>query len=578
MRFRWQTRTIFCGMAAVTLAALAGCASRTGDAPDDQAEGAVIDPSDSSNAPKPPVMGWNTWNKFHCDISESLILEQADALIASGLRDVGYDTLVLDDCWEGPRDASGRLTSDPEHFPSGMKALGDELHKRGLKFGIYSAAGKVTCQWKPGSFGYETIDAQTFADWGVDFLKHDWCWHAAALEMVGALEPRDLYPVMKDALDSSGRSIVYSVASKGTRGAAKTFRDKYVGVWAPQISDMWRVSGDITNDWKGVTNNIEEQNDWAAVASPGHYNDPDMLEVGNGALTEDESKAHFALWAITGAPLIAGNDLRAMDETTLAILKNTEVIAVDQDARMLQGTRVLEREDGVSVWSKPLSGSGVRAVAVFNGGEEAASIDVAWTTVGLAERPARVRDLWAHAERGRLDSLAVTVPAHGIAMVKVWGAEPAGPSGQTWVSDLPFTYAANYWGLVERDRSVGERGPSDGHQLTVARQTFEKGIGVHAPSDVRIRLGARCSSFDATIGLDDEEWRSGSVSFEVWADDQKAFDSGVMRKGESRPISVTVAGAKELRLVVRAATDDTRFDHADWAAARLTCDPPSSAD
>jgi len=536
---------------------------------------------------RPPVMGWGTWNRFHCGLDEKTLLETADALVSSGMRDAGYDTFVIDDCWQGGRDASGTLIADPVKLPHGMKALGDALHARGLRFGIYSAVGMVTCELRPGSWGHEDHDAATFASWGVDFLKQDWCWHAGVLERVGALSARDAYAKMRGALDRAGREIVFSVASMGTREAIMVMPEKFVGEWAPGIADMWRVGGDITNDWAGVTHGLLKSNDWAASAAPGRYNDPDNLQVGNGApcdshehvpceshgLSPTEGRAHFSMWAVAGAPLIAGNDLRAMDDDTRKILLHREVIAIDQDPRMIQGTKVKETLEGLQIWSKPLAGSGRRAVAFFNPTEREAGASIRWSDVGLRDAPARVRDLWEEASPARdLAGFTALVPAHGVTLLVVDGAEPTPPRGDAWLSDQVFTYAANHWGLVERDRSVGDRDPDDGNALWVGSKRYDKGLGVHAPSDVRVHLGGACRSFEAEIGVDDETLWDSLTFFEVWGDGVQLYRSPPRAKGRALPISVDVSGRQELRLVVRGA-GSTDFDHADWAAARLHCDP-----
>ncbi|HEV2867224.1 MAG TPA: alpha-galactosidase, partial [Allosphingosinicella sp.] len=304
-----------------------------------------------------PPMGWNSWNKVACNVNEETVRRTADAIVASGMRDAGYQYVVIDDCWHGPRDAQGFITADRERFPSGMRAIADYVHARGLKFGIYSDAGRQTCGSRPGSQGHEYQDAMTYASWGVDYLKYDWC-------NTGTRNAEEAYTLMSDALRSTGRDIVLSICEWGTSRP---------WLWAPNIGNLWRTTGDIWDHWEGPRTyslgmlDIADRNEplWP-FASPGHWNDPDMLEVGNGGMSESEYRAHFSLWAIMAAPLIAGNDVANMDAATRAILLNREVIAVDQDPLGVQGRRV--RDDGEQeLWVKPLAG-GARAVLFLNRG------------------------------------------------------------------------------------------------------------------------------------------------------------------------------------------------------------------
>jgi alpha-galactosidase len=360
-----------------------------------------------------PPMGWNSWNKFACNINEQIVRDTAHAMASSGMRDAGYQFVVVDDCWHGPRDTNGFITADPERFPSGMKALADYVHSLGLKFGIYSDAGRLTCGGRPGSQGHEYQDALTYAHWGVDYLKYDWC-------NTGDRNAQEAYAVMADALRQSGRPIMFSMCEWGT---AKPW------LWARNTGNLWRTTGDIwdsfatkdkAHDWAHPVLEIVDANEplWP-FAGPGHWNDPDMLEVGNGGMTPAEYRSHFSLWAIMAAPLIAGNDVAHMDETTRSILLNREVIAVDQDPLGVQGRRVWK--DGESeVWVKSLAG-GAKAILLFNRGNQPAVIratadQLSWPQ-GLR---AKVRDLWAHKDAGRwAGSTQATVEPHGVAMFRV---------------------------------------------------------------------------------------------------------------------------------------------------------------
>ena len=356
-----------------------------------------------------PPMGWNSWNKFGCNVSEGLIREMADAMVVSGMREAGYQYVVIDDCWQIDRDAQGNILPDPKRFPSGMKALADYIHAKGLKFGLYSDAGRFTCQEKPGSKGYEVQDAKQYAAWGVDYLKFDWCF-------TGGQDAQISYTRMGQALKAAGRPIVYSICEWGQ---SKPW------LWAKDVGNLWRTTGDIQDCWDcktdwggmGFTRILDLQVGLEKYAGPGHWNDPDMLEVGNGGMNLEEYRAHFSLWSLLAAPLIAGNDLRNMSPEIRDILTNKEVIAVNQDALGKQGYR-LRKEGDQEVWVKLLS-DGSRAVVLFNRSEQASKIAVNWSELGLG-KTAKVRDLWSKKDLGNLEnSYSATVPRHGVVMVRV---------------------------------------------------------------------------------------------------------------------------------------------------------------
>lgn len=294
-----------------------------------------------------PPMGWNSWNKFGCNINESLIRQVADELVSTGLRDAGYVYLNLDDCWHGQRDSNGFIMADAERFPSGIKALADYVHARGLKLGIYSDAGRTTCGGHPGSFGHEYQDAITYASWGIDYLKYDWC-------DTENINPKGAYTLMRDALRAAGHPIYFSMCEWG---------DSKPWEWAQEVSHSWRTTGDIANcfdcefdygGWKslGVLAILDKNETLRAAAGSGHWNDPDMLEVGNG-MAINQDRAHFVMWCMMAAPLILGNDLRNMSADTKALLLNKELIAIDQDKLGIQGLRYKKTND-LEFWLKPL--------------------------------------------------------------------------------------------------------------------------------------------------------------------------------------------------------------------------------
>lgn len=373
------------------------------------AQDAVPGPLDGL-APTPP-MGWNSWNRFGCDVSETLIRETADAMVSSGMRDAGYEYVVIDDCWQVDRDANGEIVVDPERFPSGMKALADYVHSKGLKFGIYSDAGTATCQGRPGSRGHEFQDARTYAAWGVDYLKYDWCNH-------GTQDPEASYRTMRSALEAAGRPIVFSICEWGSNRP---------WLWAGGIGHLWRTTSDILNcfdcrvDWGGMgfIHILDLQDGLETYAGPGGWNDPDMLQVGNDGLTDSEAKAHFSLWAILAAPLMAGNDIRSMSPVIREILTNHEVLAVNQDPLGRQGRRVSSQGD-VEAWARELY-DGSRAVVLFNRGDSDADMGISWPEIGYPARlTASIRDLWRHEELGRFaGGWSVRVPSHGAVMIRV---------------------------------------------------------------------------------------------------------------------------------------------------------------
>ena len=353
-----------------------------------------------------PPMGFNTWNKFGCNVSEDLIKGVADAMVSSGMRDAGYQYVVIDDCWQVARDsATGRIVPDAQRFPHGMRALADYIHAKGLKFGLYTDAGRRTCEGRPGSYRSYGIDMRTYAEWAVDYTKVDWCY-------ADSLDARTQYTEVRDALRAAGRPIVFSICEWGRNRPWE---------WAAGVGHLWRTTGDISDGWQSMINIADASSRHARVAGPGGWNDPDMLEVGNGGMTADEYRTHFSLWAIMAAPLIAGNDIRSMSDTTRDILTNRDVIAVDQDSLGVQGWMVAQPQPDLQVWMKPLR-DGSRAVALVNRTETPAEIGVEWSAIGLRAGPATVRDLWAHRDLGRSSGrYAATVPSHGVVLVRIAG-------------------------------------------------------------------------------------------------------------------------------------------------------------
>ena len=372
-------------------------------------------PSPSTGLALTPPMGWNSWNKFGCHVSSDMVKGMADAMVKSGMKDAGYQYVVIDDCWQVSRDADGNIVPDPKNFPDGIKPLADYVHSLGLKFGIYSDAGSKTCAGRPGGLGHEYQDAIKYAAWGVDYLKYDWC-HTSTQDAKAS------YANIRAALDAAGRPIVLSICEWGSHQP---------WLWGKDAGgNLWRTTGDIQPRWSGkkewrpgdccsfgVVDIIDAEDAIYSYAGPGHWNDPDMLEVGNGELTPTENRAHFSFWALLAAPLMAGNDLRDMKPEIHDILTNKEVIAVNQDSMGRQGRRVWKDGD-LEVWSKPLAG-GARAVILFNRGESEQEIAAQWSDLYYPDDlSASVRDLWEKRDLGKVKGkFSAKVAPHGVVMV-----------------------------------------------------------------------------------------------------------------------------------------------------------------
>ena len=372
-----------------------------------------------------PPMGWNSWNKFACNVNEELIRETADSMVATGMKDAGYEYVVIDDCWQVSRDSLGFIVADPAKFPHGIKALADYIHSKGLKFGIYSCAGAQTCGGRPASRGHEYQDAISYAKWGVDYLKYDWC-NTENINAKGA------YTTMSDALFSAGRPIVFSLCEWG---------DNKPWLWAGKVGHLWRTTGDIYNcfdcindhgTWKswGVMQIVDKQDGLRKYAGPGHWNDPDMLEVGNG-MPVNEERAHFTMWSMLAAPLISGNDLRSMSPQTLGVLTNKEIIAINQDSLGIQGCRQSVK-DSVETWMKPLK-NGEWALCLLNRSVTPKTVQLDWKTVSVTDSLSnrtldttgktiyKVRDLWLKKNTGDTRKvLKAIIPSHDVLCLKLF--------------------------------------------------------------------------------------------------------------------------------------------------------------
>ena len=352
-----------------------------------------------------PPMGWNSWNKFAEKVDDKAVREMADAMVTSGMKDAGYVYVNIDDTWEAGRDAQGNIQTNSK-FPD-MKALADYVHSKGLKIGIYSSPGPKTCAGYEGSYRHEEQDAKTWAAWGIDYLKYDWC---SAEKVYKPADMQAVYKKMGDALKATGRPMVYSLCQYGLQN---------VWEWGASVGgNLWRTTGDIEDTWKSMTAiGFDKQIGHEKYAGPGHWNDPDMLEIGNGGMNPAEYRTHMTLWAMLAAPLLAGNDLRDMSPATKEILLNKEVIAIDQDKLGRQGRRV-SKEAGAEMWMRPLE-NGDLAVALFNRSDGMVSVSAIWDLLGLKGKH-KIRDLWAHEDMGSSrDGYSAQVPVHGVVLLRI---------------------------------------------------------------------------------------------------------------------------------------------------------------
>ncbi|MFE6174908.1 NPCBM/NEW2 domain-containing protein [Streptomyces sp. NPDC056464] len=393
-----------------------------------------------------PPMGFNNWNSTHCraEFNEAMVKGIADIFVEKGLKDAGYEYVNLDDCWALPaRDAGGKLVPDPARFPGGIKAVADYVHAKGLKLGIYTSAGTKTCNTAgfPGALGHEYSDARQFADWGVDYLKYDNCNNQG-------VDAKQRYTTMRDALEATGRPIVYSICEWGENKPWE---------WAADVGQLWRTTGDISDNWGSMLSILKQNLPLAPHAGPGRWNDPDMLEVGNGGMTDTEYRSHFSMWAIMAAPLLIGSDLRSASEETFDILGNREVVAVDQDPLGRQGS-VVSSAGGRWVVAKEMR-DGSRAVALFNESGTAQRVTTSAEAVGLPDADAyTLRDLWQHRSYNTAGTISATVPAHGTVLLRVfadgrWAQHP--PAVELGLDGSPLVEAGTAAALTSTVTDLG---------------------------------------------------------------------------------------------------------------------------
>lgn len=524
----------------------------------------------TNNAALTPPMGWNNYNAYGCaGLGESLITNTASLLRSNGMAAAGYQYVDMDDGWAATRDPNGVIQaySIPGKFPHGIPWLANYVHALGLKLGLYTDNGVNSCSRciatsinpageDPGSYNYEYIDAFTYADWGGDFVKDDNC-------NAGGENGGLVYGRMSDGLLKSGRTIAFCLCG-GANSPGKGYQS-----WSADLGNYWRTTPDIGDTFASMLSHIDQNSTSAFMAGPGRWNDPDMLEIGNGDFTNNYTAAqtHFTMWCEMAAPLIAGINLSNVSPQSLAILTNTEVIAVDQDPAGEQGVFVGGSRDNAEVWSKPLGYDfTTRAVALLNRSTTAAAtITCNFTNLALqAGTTATVRDLWAHQDLGTFTgSYTATIPPYGSMLLKIAGMPLVPPGlGTNYLGDRQPIYKYSGAGTMAPNKSIG------GNTITLGGVAYPRGIGVNARSGIEYNLGGVCSRFQATIGIDSEVGTNGTVIFWVFADGSRIYESGpITGASPAQTLDLDVTGVRRLTLGVDDDNDGTGNDHADWANA-----------
>lgn len=521
-----------------------------------------------------PPMGWNSWNIFHGDIDEDKIKGIADQMVETGMRDAGYVYLVLDDGWMADkRGSNGELVADPNKFPSGMKALGDYIHGKGLKYGIYQDRGHSTCMRLPGSFGYEQEDMDLFAEWGVDYLKLDSCY----AEINGRPSSED-FGVYKAAIIKTGRPMILSMAN---------YTDPSWAWGGDEIGHLWRTSFDIGPHMGSVYYCMDtsagdivihpEFNGLWQFAGPGHWNDPDMLQVGN-MKSDIENRTHFALWCILAAPLMAGNDLRDMSDTVRDILTNEEVLAINQDPRGLQGYKVYDNGDH-EIFNKPLA-DGKTAVLLLNRGSEPADITVTWDQINLKGRQ-KVRDLWQGKYLGKFKDgyTAVGLKQHDHVLLKIGARGKPLPApdpmplerymvtrkGVTSLSDLRDIW--RHGNAPKYDKTF------NGAPIVIDGITYDQGFGCKATSKMMFQLNGKADRFAAVVGLDPSYQGDEAASFVVRNEDPIGPDSVLYHSGEmtkDSPAKIIDIHVKGIKCVILSFEGKQALGN--WGDPQVVCD------
>lgn len=526
--------------------------------------------SNSFESKLSPAMGWNGWNHFRCseELNETSFIQIVDKIVSSGLKDAGYEYVNLDDCWQISRSKKGALEADKTRFPHGIKFLSDYVHSKGLKFGIYTSAGTKTCEGRPGSFGFEQQDLELFQSWEVDYIKVDWC-------NADYLDPLVQFLKWETYISNLQRPIKYSVAI----GPAE---QNQPWLWGAQVSDSWRVARDINDDWSDMLRVHDEDIKLTEYTKLGHWNDSDMLQVGNGGMSYKENSTHFKLWAFMNSPLILGNDVRLMSPQILKIVSNKDLISLDQDLQYSK-PKIITQTENVEVLGKAKE-NGERVVLLLNKSSIPQMISVQAKDLGLLGI-AKIKGITSYSPANFYSSIIDWIPSHSASIISINGIQNSFPfNSQNEITSPPKTHTGflsdqgwfqeeNGHGPVLKDRLIGTEGEADGVPITVfPHQTFQKGLGVHAYSRIVLFLDKSCKTFSTIAALPDYLPKEISIGFSVNVDGQSVFNKILDNKHSSENIQVDLTNKKFLILEVYPPNEKTvDFEHAVWANPYISC-------
>jgi alpha-galactosidase len=502
-----------------------------------------------------PPMGWNGWNRFRCspELNEESFKQMVDAFIQHGLKDAGYTYVNLDDCWQVDRDENDNIVVDKERFPGGIKVLSDYVHSKGLKFGIYTSAGRITCEKRPGSYGFEKKDVQTYADWGVDYIKVDWC----GIEYLDTLTQ---YKVWKEAIADVGRPMILSIAIANIDYIPNT----KVWMWGREAGYLWRTAIDINDYWPDVLRVFDKNAKYAEYSGPGGWNDSDMLQVGNGNMTFEEYRTHFTLWAVSSSPLILGNDLRNMSEEIQRLVTQPEVIAINQDPLGVAASLVSEK-DGLQVWSKQIESKGKRAVVLLNRTEEEAEMTVFWKDLNLLPL-VMVRDVWQEHEKGiSKDSYTTKVPSHGVVLLKVQGFDS---TDSVSIPPLPDVVHEGYL----FDQHGIEVTDNDSKNTHILKDPQHRGLIMSPFSNIRYHLNGLCQQLASYIEVQHASLDPADITFKVYTDGRLALSKQMLKTDFPTRIAVDVSKVRVVDLFIEP-KDQYFIDGQEglWGDLYITC-------